>query len=270
MRYQIEIAYDGTSFGGWQTQKNSSCIQPLIEKALSTVLREPISIIGSSRTDAGVHAHGQSAHFDTEQLFIPTKLLFSINALLPGTIYVRCIQETSPAFHARYSALCKIYHYRLHLEKFHDPFKRLYSYHIPYCLNLDLLREGSHVFIGTHDFTSFANEAHQGAAANGAIRTIHRLDIAQEPGGIRLEFEGTGFLYKMVRNITGTLIDIARGKRPVGAVDTIFKARSRAYAGPSAPAHGLHLMKIEYAPQALQKMQSEALPLKSFPLYVDV
>ncbi len=247
MRHQLIIAYDGTPFGGWQAQKNSVAIQSLIEKAISTVLREQVSLTGSGRTDAGVHAQGQSAHFETTMSFDIKRLLLSLNALLPEQIRLLSVQQVSDDFHARYHATGKIYHYRLHLDKTPDPFKRLYSWHIPYQLNLDLLHQSAALFLGTHDFKSFANEAHEGSAAKDAVRTLKRLDIVKEPGGMRLEFEGDGFLYKMVRNLTGTLIDIARGKRQIEEIPEMLMAKDRRRAGTTAPAHGLCLMQVFYS-----------------------
>lgn len=249
MRHQLIIAYDGTPFGGWQAQMNSVAIQSLIEKALSTILREEISLFGSGRTDAGVHAFGQSAHFDTTKSFEPRRLILSGNALLPPEIRLMNVQEVSKDFHARYDATGKIYHYHIHLDKAPDPFKRLYSYHFPYPLDLNILNESAPYFLGTHDFSSFANEAREGSAAKNAVRTLTRLDIIEEPGGIRLEFEGNGFLYKMVRNITGTLIDIARGKHKIEEIPEMLAAKDRKRAGTTAPALGLCLVQVLYLNQ---------------------
>ncbi len=245
-RYKILIAYDGTKFGGWQAQKNATAIQTILENALSTLLRHPIAIIGSGRTDAGVHALGQVAHFDSPTPFDGHRWLLSINALLPPEIRVLKIEKTLADFHARYSAVGKIYHYRLHLGKIADPFKRLFSFHVPFHIDLPLLKRASASFVGTHDFSAFANEAHSGSAAKNPIRTLYRLDVVDEPGGVRLEFEGEGFLYKMVRNITGTLIDISRGKLELEALPDIFLGKHRSSAGATAPALGLCLMHVLY------------------------
>ena len=246
MKFKMLITYDGTPFGGWQTQKNTTAIQPLIEKALSTILREEIGIVGSGRTDAGVHAKGQVAHFETAVAFEFRRLLRSVNALLPPEIRILHIEEASDDFHARFSATGKIYHYRIHLDRTPDPFKRLFAYHVPFKLDLDLLQNATHGFLGTKDFRSFANEADEGSASIDASRTISRLEMKEEPGGFRLEFEGDGFLYKMVRNMTGTLLDIARGKISIDELPKIFEAKDRRRAGMTAPAHGLCLMQVFY------------------------
>lgn len=245
-KIKLTIAYDGTQYGGWQTQPNAVSIQELIEKALATLLREPIALIGSGRTDAGVHAEGQIAHFTTDSPLDLKRLLLSTNALLPHDIRLLEAVEAPSDFHARFAATGKIYHYRLHLAPSTDPFKRLYSYHIPYPLDLDAMRKATHHFVGTRDFTAFANEADRGSAAKNPFRELYRLDMVEEEGGIRLEFEGEGFLYKMVRNIVGTLLDVARGKLPESQIPVLFASRNRSMAPMAAPAHGLCLIKVLY------------------------
>lgn len=246
-RIKLKVAYDGTQYGGWQVQTNALSIQALLEKALSIFLREKTTLIGAGRTDAGVHAQGQTAHFTTTSSFDLERLLLSVNALLPYDIRVLEAAKVNPDFHARYDATGKIYHYRLHLSPASDPFKRLYSHHIPYALDLDALHSATRHFIGMHDFTAFANEAHKGSAAKNAVRTLSRLDMIEEAGGIRLEFEGGGFLYKMVRNIVGTLLDVARGKLPEEQIPAIFASRDRRKASMAAPPHGLCLIVVLYS-----------------------
>jgi tRNA pseudouridine38-40 synthase len=245
-KYQLTVAYDGTNYGGWQAQPNAVSIQSLIEQSLRTILRIPISVIGSGRTDAGVHALGQSAHFSTHSAIDTKKTLASLNHLLPAEIRILAIAPAPLDFHARYNAISKIYHYRLHLEKVPDPFKRHYAYHVPHSVDLDLLKEAASLLIGTHDFRSFANEANRGSAAKDAIRTLRRLDVIPEPGGVRLEFEGDGFLYKMVRNIVGTLLDVCSGKIAKDRIPVILAAKDRRVAGRTAPPHGLYLVEVNY------------------------
>ncbi len=244
--YKLTIAYDGSNFGGWQIQPNAISIQALIEQALSLILRKPIVIFGSGRTDAGVHAKGQVAHFTYEGSFDLEKTLGSLNGLLPVDIRILSLEKMNHRFHARFSAVSKTYHYRLHLNPVPDPFKRRYAYHVPHPVDLELLKSAAAYFLGTHDFTSFANEAGRGSAAHDAIRTLHRLDIIEENGGVRLEFQGDGFLYKMVRNIVGTLLDVCAGKIDKDQIPTILAAKDRKMAGASAPAHGLFLINVEY------------------------
>ena len=241
-KYKLTISYDGTRFAGWQIQSNGISIQATIEKALSTILRTSTEIVGSGRTDAGVHALAQVAHFVAESVDL-RRLLRSLNGILPPDIRILHIEEVDEAFHARYSALSKEYHYHLHLNPIMDPFKRLYVTHFPIPLDVSLLESTAKLFVGTHDFTSFANK---GISIKSPFRTITRLDVCHVPEGIRLEFEGEGFLYKMVRNITGTLLDVARGKITQTDVSKIFAAKDRAKAPPAAPPHGLFLMRVRY------------------------
>ncbi len=246
MKYKILLAYDGTQYGGWQVQNNSTAIQALLENALATILRGPIAVTGAGRTDAGVHALGQVAHFSYEPPLDLFRTHGSLNGLLPPDIRVLEVQTAPDDFHARYSAKSKIYHYHLHLDRVMSPFLRLYRHHVHFPIDLEELRAAAQMFIGTHDFSAFANEAAAGAAAKNPIRTLARLDIVPQEGGLRLEFEGDSFLYKMVRNITGTLLDVCRGKIRREQIPEIFASKDRRMAGPAAPPQGLFLVKIDY------------------------
>ena len=246
--YKMVIAYDGTLYGGWQSQINTTSIQALIQNALSIILRKKMVVIASGRTDAGVHAVGQVAHFThSEELHLP-KIFLSLNALLPPDIRILALDFASPAFHARFSAVSKLYHYYLHLDPAIDPFQRLYSHRPPHPVDRHLLTEGTRYFIGTHDFTSFAN-TRSSSSKNGNVRTIHRLDILELEKGVCLAFKGNGFLYKMVRNIVGTLLDVCRGKILLNDITRIFEARDRKAAGIAAPPQGLFLMQVHYPSQ---------------------
>lgn len=244
--YKLTISYDGSNYCGWQIQPNGITIQETIQRILSTILREDIHIIGSGRTDAGVHAMGQVANFHTTDAIPLQRLQKSLNGMLPADIRILSIEETSPDFHAQYSATGKIYHYNLCLKKVQNPFSRLYSYHPKEAISVPILREAAKNFLGTHDFTSFANEAHRGTAAHDPIRTLKRLDVVPLEDGVRLEFEADGFLYKMVRNITGHLLEIAAGKRTKEEIEEIFESKDRRNAGKAAPPHGLFLVKVMY------------------------
>lgn len=245
-KYSMLITYDGSNYGGWQIQPNATSIQSLIENALTTAIKEPISLIGSSRTDAGVHALGQVAHFETKNPLDTYKIQHSLNGILPKDIRILKLDPVPEDFHARHSATGKTYHYHLHLEPIQDPFTRLYSWHIPHKINLPSLLDVIPFFIGTKDFTAFANESHKGAAAKNGVRTLKRIDVVKESHGVRLEFEGTGFLYKMVRNITGTLVDVALGRIEKEEIESIFLSKDRKKAGKAAPSHGLFLVKVHY------------------------
>jgi len=261
-RYQLIISYDGTHYAGWQVQKTGLAIQPLIQKALQTALRHPVDLTGSGRTDAGVHALGQSAHFDTPIIFDSPRLLASLNALLPPDIRVYTIRPVPSTFHARYSAKSKIYHYLIHLDPVLDPHLRLYRHHHLGPCDLGKIRAALPHLQGTHDFTSFTNEPGKGSASRDPIRTL-AIQLTQEPGGIRLTFEADGFLYKMVRNLTGILLDIGAGRISPNEIPLILAAKDRRKAGHAAPPHGLFLVQVNYAnlPESFQTKESESLPL---------
>ncbi len=240
----MRIAYDGTRYSGWQVQPNSISIQGVIEEALSKLLKAPLRVIGAGRTDAGVHALGQTAHFSADAPLAPGQIQHALNGMLPDDIRIQSLEPTLETFHAQISALSKEYHYHLWLEKVIDPFVSRYRHHFCYPkFSLPLLEEATEAFIGTHDFATFANV---GGKVNSTVRTIKRLTVVPQEGGVRLEFEGDGFLYKMVRNIVGTLLEIGLGKRSHTQIQTLFAAKDRRVAGPAAPPKGLFLMRIDY------------------------
>lgn len=242
-KYKITLAYDGTDFGGWAKQPNAPSIQEHLEEALRTLTGKQTVVTGSGRTDAGVHARAQIAHFESSKAVT----LRSLNALLPQTIRITSLEKAPKDFHARFSAKRKTYHYSLNLTQVTDPFTSKYTTHFPYPLDLSLMKEALPYFIGTHDFTSFANV---GGSAKEMTKRLYRLDLIPTSQGIRLEFEGNGFLYKMVRNIVGTLLDIAQGKIPISELESIFSARDRKKSGRAAPPEGLTLHAVEYSEEA--------------------
>lgn len=244
--YKLILAYDGTHYSGWQIQPNAPSIQQTVQDALKIILRQSVILIGSGRTDAGVHASGQVAHFCYLEPLDCNQLLISLNGLLPRDIRVKQIDFVPSDFHAQYHAIGKEYHYYLYLDRVMDPFKRLYCWHVHRTLDLDLLVRASSYLVGRHDFTSFANEAHAGSASRNPVRTLYRLDMHYIEGGIRLEFEGDGFLYKMVRNIVGTLVEIASGKRPLEDIHRLLQVKDRCQAGQAAPPQGLFLVRVDY------------------------
>lgn len=244
--YKLIIAYDGTNYGGWQIQPNTVSIQELLQKAIHTYTKEQVSVIGSGRTDAGVHALGQVAHFRCEAEFDPGKLLNALNGILPVDIRIISVESVERTFHAQRSAKGKIYHYHLTFTPFVMPKERLYTAHVRRPIDLSLLRQAAAKFVGTHDFTSFANKASEGAAAKNAVRTITRLDVIETEHGVRLEFEGTGFLYKMVRNIVGMLLAVASGKRKLEEIEPLFAAKDRRLSPLAAAPQGLFLVRVFY------------------------
>ncbi|MFZ0565109.1 MAG: 2-C-methyl-D-erythritol 4-phosphate cytidylyltransferase [Chlamydiales bacterium] len=243
LKYRLHIAYDGTAYSGWQLQPNAISIQGLIENNLNILLKKETRVIGAGRTDAGVHALKQVAHFTHTSSIDVEQVRHSLNALLPPDIRIKALEPTLDSFHAMYSAVSKEYHYHIWLEPTITPFLRLYRHHCPRLASLDLLKEGAARFVGTHDFKTFANV---GSEVKATVRTLHRLDVYEEEGGVRLEFEGDGFLYKMVRNIVGTLLEIATQKRKLEEIDLLFEAKDRRRAGVPAPARGLFLKQVNY------------------------
>lgn len=244
--YRLLISYDGTLYSGWQIQPNATSIQELVQQAVRTITRRDVTVIGSGRTDAGVHAIGQVAHFKCDLALELYRFWGSLNGILPPDIRILQVEEAPLDFHAQRSATRKTYRYHICLNHVQSPFQRLYSLHMRDPLDLQLLAEAIACFKGTHDFTAFANEAHKGAAAGNPVRTLYRAEAIPEECGVRLEFEGDGFLYKMVRNMVGTILDVARGKRPLDDIAQLFAHRDRRATAAAAPPHGLFLVKVEY------------------------
>jgi tRNA pseudouridine38-40 synthase len=245
--YKLTIAYDGTAYSGWQIQINAISIQHIIREVIAKITQQPIVLIGSGRTDSGVHALGQVAHFKSQCQLNIYRFQGSLNALLPPDIRVLEMEEAPLDFHAQFSAIGKTYHYNLSLKSNHDPFKRLYALYVKEKLDLEAIKEAAQILLGTHDFTSFANQATSGAAAVDPVRTLYRLDLVEENGDLRFEFHGDGFLYKMVRNIVGTLLEVGKGRRKPSDVARILAARDRRLAGKAAAPQGLFLVKVDYA-----------------------
>ncbi|MFY7842578.1 MAG: tRNA pseudouridine(38-40) synthase TruA [Rhabdochlamydiaceae bacterium] len=246
MNHKIAVAYDGTAYSGWQHQSSQLSIQQVIEHSLSTVLREPIKIQGSGRTDAGVHALEQIAHFHSSPILDLRRTIFSLNALLPKDIRILSLQATTDDFHARFSCLSKVYQYHLDLSPHRNPFKRFYSYRPFFPIDLDLMREGFRYLVGEHDFSSFSHQANKGSAAINPIRHLYRIDLIENTDDVYLEFEADGFLYKMVRNLTAALLAV--GNKKIKPVDLEFlrEKKNRSLLPQTAPPHGLFLFKVKY------------------------
>ena len=242
--YKLLISYDGTDFGGWQIQPNAPSVQETIQKALSTVCREDIHIIGSGRTDSGVHALGQTAHFATS-CALDSSHLYSVNALLPNTIYIRDIQQVHDEFHAQISAQRKIYSYHLFLGKNSGPFIRRYVTEICYPLDMDKLHAVKDLFVGEHDFAAFANVC-KTRIGKSSVRTIYAIDIEHAGPYVTITFEGNGFLYKMVRNLIGAMLLVSSDKLSIDTLTHIMNSKKRIREIPCAPPQGLFLERVIY------------------------
>ena len=242
-RIGLVVAYDGTNYSGWQIQNNGITIQGILNDTLSELLGEKVEVMGASRTDAGVHSLGNVAVFDTNTRIPGEKIAYALNQRLPEDIRIQLSEEVEPDFHPRYCDSEKTYEYRILNRRFPVPTERLYSYFYHYKLDLGKMQEATSYLIGQHDFASFCGT---GAQVRSTIRTITALTVSREGDMITIRISGTGFLYNMVRIIAGTLIEIGNGKYPPARMKQILDERNREAAGPTAPAHGLTLMGIEY------------------------
>lgn len=239
---KLTIQYDGTKYCGWQKQPNSSGIQGTIEYAIYEITKEKVNIIGSGRTDAGVHALGQVANLKTNSNIPAARIPDALNAKLPKDISIIDCQEVSDDFHSRYSATGKIYRYLIYNKPYRSPLYKDISYHVRYDLDIEKMRVEAQSLLGTHEFKGFMSS---GSSVKDTVRTIHNISIEYSGDLIVLEVEGNGFLYNMVRIIVGTLVDIGRGRidKPL---EEIIASQDRGEAGHTAPAHGLFLKKVHY------------------------
>ncbi|KAK2969673.1 hypothetical protein RJ640_025850 [Escallonia rubra] len=237
---------------GWQYQESSPTIQCLLEQALIRVTkleRKNLHLVGASRTDAGVHALGQVAHFVTPFNYDSLESIHAaLNGLLPTDIRVREISPAAPEFHARFSVTSKIYHYKIYNDTIMDPFQRQYAYHSVYKLNPDAMREAAKYFVGKHDFSAFVN-ASRNECPRDPVKDILRFDVIEMGYLLQLEVEGSGFLYRQVRNMVAILLQIGKEAIPPDIVPKILATRDRkelAKFALSAPPHGLCLVAVKY------------------------
>lgn len=244
-RLKLTVAYDGRPFNGWQSQPNENGIQDYLKHAFSLVVSAPVKLHGAGRTDSGVHALGQVAHVDVPRgRMDPARWLAAVNANLPAEIrLIRC-QIASPDFHAQYSAVGKVYRYRIWNAPVFHPMEIGRSWHVPQPLDLDILRAASEGLIGTHDFASFA--ANRGKAAETTTRTIHQIRIQRRKEIVVLDFDGNGFLYRMVRMLTGTIVRVAARRANISWIPELLAEPGKTKTNCTAPAEGLYLVKVKY------------------------
>ncbi len=242
-RVRLVVAYDGTAYSGWQLQPGVRTIEGELNRCLSELLGEKIQVIGASRTDAGVHALCNIAVFDTKARIPGEKISYALNQRLPEDIRIRSSCEVPGDFHPRKCESRKTYEYRILNSSFPVPTRRLYAHFTYVPLNVELMREAASYLEGEHDFKSFCSAA---AVVESTVRTILDIQIRREGEEIVIQVCGNGFLYNMVRIIAGTLMEAGRGVFPPEHVKEILEARDRRYAGPTAPACGLTLIRYEF------------------------
>jgi tRNA pseudouridine38-40 synthase len=241
---KMVIAYDGGNYHGWQLQAAGATIQGTIEMALGQILNRPTRVIGSGRTDAGVHALNQVAHFFSESAIALTSLHRGLNSLLPPDIVIKEMTEAQPDFHARYSARSSVYQYLLWNNPMRSPFYRRYSWQVHARLDCDAMRQASGCLMGWHDFASFQGT---GSVCRTSEREVLRFTVRGKAGSwIIFTVEANSFLRHMVRNIVGTLVEVGRGGMTSEGFRAILDARDRSRAGITAPPQGLCLKEVRY------------------------
>jgi len=251
---KLVLAYDGTDFCGWQVQPDAPSIQGTLASAIGRITGEKVLPQGSGRTDAGVHALGQVASFQTDSVIPAANLVIALNDILPVSIRVLEAAEVPEDFHARKSAKAKTYRYRIYRGAICPPFLAKYVWHYPYALDFEAMKQTAPLIEGEHDFTSFAavdpekdhHEGHEGTRRQANVRTIFSSTWQQESTEFIYEVRGNGFLHHMVRNLVGTFLLVGKGTLNTSDVSRILQAKDRSAAGATAPASGLYLVNVEY------------------------
>lgn len=245
-RYKAIIAYDGTQFNGFQTQPNCRTVQGELERVLKKLNNgKTIFVTGSGRTDAGVHAIGQVIHFDYPETRELEKMRYALDSLTPKDIAIKSVEIVSEEFHARYHVVEKTYRFHVDLGKPRSPFRRFYASHFPYLIDSDKIRRNLTDIVGTHDFTSFCAS---GTEVEDKVRTVYeaKLEVNELEDELIFTFRGDGFLYKMIRNLVGTLLEIGNGRMTDGCIPDILAAKDRTKAGQTANPEGLYLLEVKY------------------------
>lgn len=246
-KFKLTIAYDGTNYEGWQTQKTGVGVQQKVEEALAKLFPSQPRVHSSSRTDTGVHALGMIAHFEapkTECRFNSRKLALALNAHLPHDVRIVSAARAKQEFHARFDAKGKQYRYYVWNHPAMNPLLRGTAWHVPRKLNFQAMQTAAKLFVGKHDFQSFA--ANSGYKKDSTVRTVTRCEVKRRGAQFTVIIEGDGFLYKMCRGIAGTLVQIGLGKFPPQEIQSMLAKADRRVAGMTAPAHGLVLWKVFY------------------------
>ena len=243
-RLKLIVVYDGAPFAGWQSQSHRNTVQDHLERAFGRITGGAVRVHGAGRTDAGVHAFAQCAHVDVLKFLPADRWIKALNALLPPAIRVLRCRNVSKDFHARLAAKGKIYRYRIWSAPILPPFEYRRVWHIARPLDLTVLKAAAKHFVGTHDFATFA--ANRGKPEPSTIRTINSVRVRQKGPCITIEFDGDGFLYKMVRLVVGTLVKCALGKMHIEEITSRLHSGKVGSARFAAPAEGLYLVRVRY------------------------
>jgi tRNA pseudouridine38-40 synthase len=242
-RIKLLLEYSGTHYHGWQVQPHTVTIQGTLEACLAKITNGPVRLHAAGRTDAGVHALGQVAHFDTTSTIALPALQRGLNSLLPEDIVIRQVSDVPADFHARYSARQKTYAYVVHNHPLRSAFRAPYAWHVPQPLDHAAMRTAAQALLGRHDFSALRASS---CSARSPVRCLSCLGVKRRAERIFIVARADGFLQHMVRNIVGTLVGIGRGKMPPDAMAAILQSRQRQQAGPTAPPHGLFLVRVNY------------------------
>ena len=243
MRLHLTIEYDGTDFFGWQLQAEGRTVQGVVEEAVRRVTQESVRVTGASRTDSGVHAEGQAAHFDTASPLDAERFVPALNFYLPPDVSVLSCRQVDAAFHARFSAVSKLYRYRVLRSRPRRPLRERFVLREWRALDEAAMRRCAALLVGEHDFASFASE-HD--ASEDTVRRVTRSELIVCDDELHYLVEANGFLYNMVRAIVGTLLEVGRGQTAEDEFARVLSARHRPAAGPTAPARGLTLVRVQY------------------------
>jgi tRNA pseudouridine38-40 synthase len=241
---KLLIEYDGTNYQGWQVQPKGPTLQGILEEKLGLLTGEAIQLFGSGRTDSGVHALGQVAHFKTKSQMDIRSMQRALNSLLPPDMVIQKIEEVDEDFHARRHSKSKVYEYRILNRNLRSAFQRGFVWHIPQKIKFKEMEKATRWLIGEHDFSSFRST---GSPTQTTVRRVIRAEWKKGRNGlIRFEIEANGFLKQMVRSIVGTLVEVGKGKIKGEDLQWILDSKDRKKAGPTAPAHGLFLKEVKY------------------------
>lgn len=241
--YKLTLSYDGTDYCGFQLQPNGETVQGCLERALTSVYKTNIKIKGCSRTDAGVHARMYVCSYTAPECVPEDKLPFAVRAYLPEDICVSECEKVNDEFHARYDNCGKTYCYTVNTSKFQDVFTKRFEWHYPKKLDAVSMQKAAECFLGTHDFSGFMSA---GSNVIGTVRTVSRLDVVREGDRVKIFIRADGYLYNMVRIITGTLVMVGQGKIPPDEMTDIINSCDRTRAGITAPPEGLMLYEVHY------------------------